>query len=410
MHIAKGNNLSRVKVTNQAAIKELIYHNGPITRIEIAKKLGLTVPTITANINALLATGIIREVGISEKKGTNGRKAALIDMADNARLFLGMELRGSMFRASIVNYRGKIIASFKEDTPHIEYDKMLDEAQKHIGKMLDEVQLSQEDIAGIGICMPGLIDSEKGILKIHSGYNWVNKNVIQDIRNRIGYRGSIYLENNSCARAVGAQLFRKELTSGCKSFAYFYVSHGIACPFVVNDSALYGSIVGEGEVGHMVMNPEGPVCRCGNRGCLEAFAGEHAVIKNCAEAVRNGCAPILAGICPDAEKLTVADILEALKKGDEVVGEIINQALLYIGIAVANIENFVRPEVLLLEGSLFQYEPNQKYLMQIIQKNVYCAVQSDRTKMFFLEEDDFSGARGAAAVTIRKDLEDYIEL
>lgn len=410
MHVAKGNNLSRVKVSNQAAIKELIYHNGPITRIDIAKKLGLTVPTITANINALLAAGIIREVGVWEKERTNGRKAALIDIAEESRMFIGIEMRGSLCRTCVVDYRGKLKASAEDDTRHENYEDMLDNVIMHVRKMLQEAGGKIERVTGIGICMPGLIDAERGILKIHPGYNWINRKVVQDVAERLNYHGNVFLENNSCARAVGAQLFKKELTSGCNSFAYFYVSHGIACPLVINDSALYGSIVGEGEVGHMVMNPDGPACRCGNQGCLEAFAGEKAVLHNCMAAINNKSAAILADICHDVEKLTIEDIIMAQKMGDHAVEKIVEQALKYIGIAVANIENFVRPDLLLLEGNLFQHEANRTYLTEMIQKNLYCAVPSDRTKTFFMDADRFSGARGAAAVAIRKELEEYIEL
>ena len=112
MHVASGNNLPRIKALNQSTIREIIYHYGPISRSEIAGRLSLALPTITGAINNLLNAGFIREVSpeAGEKK-VMGRKVALIDIIEDFRLFLGVEIRGTCRCACVTDYRGNVLFS-----------------------------------------------------------------------------------------------------------------------------------------------------------------------------------------------------------------------------------------------------------------------------------------------------------
>jgi predicted transcriptional regulator len=123
MQIAKGNNLPRVKVSNQASIRRMIYYYGPITRSEIAERLHLTLPTITTNINSMIASGIVKELnGLDEAIKSMGRKAYPVDIIADSRYFLGVEMRGTLRSLTVTDYRGEIIYFDKDETPYSEYD------------------------------------------------------------------------------------------------------------------------------------------------------------------------------------------------------------------------------------------------------------------------------------------------
>lgn len=409
MQLTNGNNLSRVKVTNQSAIRQMIYHDGPISRIEISEKLSLTLPTITTTVNFLLSKGLIKEVeNTKASEKALGRKASLIDISDNVGYFIGIEMRGALRRACITDYRGKSVKTIADDTAYNDYDEAITETCELVKKLLRTSKIPKSKIAGIGLCLPGLVDRNEGILTVHPGYGWENKHVSSDVSRLLNYNGPVSIENNACARAYSSYLFNHELMDNYQSFAYFLVSTGIACPLMYTHLRFHESIIGQGEVGHMIIDSNGPLCKCGNHGCLEAFSSERAIISMCVDELHKGQAAILRQICSNPDSPTIYEILKAQTEGDESVTTILENAIYHMGIAIANIDNFVKPQCILIDSHLFQSQKNQDQLTKVIYQNQYTATNMD-TNFIFVEPNEFSGAEGAAAVAVKNDLKTFIE-
>ena len=408
MQFEKGANPSRVKAGNQAAILKTIYLCGPIKRSEVARRLGLTLPTITTNINSMMARGIVRETG-SERSITHfaGRKAHLVDIVPESRHFAGVEIQGMRRTVCLLDYRGKVLYLKEHTGEEREYGKNIALTCGMVGRALSACGLRPEDIAGIGVCLPGLVDTQQGVLEVRPSYSWTHKNIRADMASRMNYPGPIYVENNACARAYGAQLFRREDLGDAQTFAYLFLNQGIACPLVLNTAIDFGSVVGAGEVGHMVMVPNGEPCSCGNRGCLEAYASDTAVLRSCAQAIERGEAPVLRRLRGEGP-LSMEQVLAAQEAGEEAVARIVGQAVHILGVAVANINNFACPSLMLIEGRLFSRPENWEHLLEVVRLNL-CGVIRRGTRFLFVEPDPFSGAAGAAAMAICKDLETYIE-
>ena len=408
MQFEQGANPSRVKAGNQAAILKTIYLCGPIKRSEVARRLGLTLPTITTNINSMMARGIVRETG-SERSITHfaGRKAHLVDIVPESRHFAGVEIQGMRRTVCLLDYRGKVLYQKEHTGEEREYGKNIALTCGMVDRALSACGLRPEDIAGIGVCLPGLVDTQQGVLEVRPSYSWTHKNIRADMASRMNYPGPIYVENNACARAYGAQLFRREDLGDAQTFAYLFLNQGIACPLVLNTAIDFGSVVGAGEVGHMVMVPNGEPCSCGNRGCLEADASDTAVLRSCAQAIERGEAPVLRRLRGEGP-LSMEQVLAAQEAGEEAVARIVGQAVHILGVAVANINNFACPSLMLIEGRLFSRPENWEHLLEVVRLNL-CGVIRRGTRFLFVEPDPFSGAAGAAAMAICKDLETYIE-
>ena len=408
MQFEQGANPSRVKAGNQAAILKTIYLCGPIKRSEVARRLGLTLPTITTNINTMMARGIVRETG-SERSITHfaGRKAHLVDIVPESRHFAGVEIQGMRRTVCLLDYRGKVLYQKEHTGEEREYGKNIALTCGMVDRALSACGLRPEDIAGIGVCLPGLVDTQQGVLEVRPSYSWTHKNIRADMASRMNYPGPIYVENNACARAYGAQLFRREDLGDAQTFAYLFLNQGIACPLVLNTAIDFGSVVGAGEVGHMVMVPNGEPCSCGNRGCLEAYASDTAVLRSCAQAIERGEAPVLRRLRGEGP-LSMEQVLAAQEAGEEAVARIVGQAVHILGVAVANINNFACPSLMLIEGRLFSRPENWEHLLEVVRLNL-CGVIRRGTRFLFVEPDPFSGAAGAAAMAICKDLETYIE-
>ena len=385
----------------------MIYHYGPIKRADIAEHLGLTVPTITTNVNNMITSGLVREVNSPEDLSRyRGRKARPVDIVPDSQYFVGIEMQGFRRVMCILDFRGRMIYSCGDDTPYRDFDKNMELSCSMLQRALARSGLTLGDISGIGFCAPGLINN--GVLDVWPSYGWRGKNVQADIAARTGYTGPISVENNACVRAYGIRLSQRELLNNVPNFAYLFIYQGIACPLFVNSGGTFGSVVGAGEVGHMVMEPGGLPCRCGNRGCLEAYSSDTAIIASCTEALKQGKAPALRRQRPEGAPLSMDLILEAQAAADPDVCEIVGDAVAWIGIAVSNIINFACPRIMFIDGELFRAAQNRQQLLSVIRRNLCNVIRTD-TEFIFVDPDDFSGARGAAALAICKNLETYGE-
>ncbi len=405
MQFLKGNNLPRVKSSNQSAILRMIYYYGPIQRAEIAERLELTLPTITTNINKMIEDGLVRQVSAAHMTGaTNGRRAGLLEINAAREFFVGVELVGEQWSVCVADFCGQILSSRGGTVRDRDYEAVMRQFADSYAECLAESGKTSENICGVGIGLPGLIDRENGILWMNSIFQWSNKKVSQDFAALTGYEGKITVENNATARGISAQIFHwKELAQG-KSFAYMLVASGIACPVFLNNSSYRGSVVGTGEAGHMVIDPHGRPCACGNRGCLEAYASEYSIITECINEMRQERAVTLRRLCADPEKPTMAEILRAQHEGDCDVNRVIEEAICILAIAMSNIINFTRPDTMLIDCRLFVSIHNRNLLLNK-SKSALCNPTFYGADIRFAEEGNFANALGGVAVAIDEKLE-----
>ena len=403
MRLIQTSGVSGSVAASRSAILKTIYYRGPIKRSDIAKQLALTMPTITTNINHMIASGLVKEENkLDSSANSLGRKARPVSIIAEARHFVGIEMRGFQRIISVQDFLGRTLYCKKDGTPHPSYEENLKLSCDLLYEALDACGFTLNDITGIGFCVPGVVNSAEGRLDTLPSYGWRDKTVRADVASMTGYSGPISVENNACARAYGLRLLQKDLLMDVHNFTYFFISRGIACPLFLDTGNVVGSVVGAGEVGHMIMQPDGLLCSCGNRGCLEAYSSDVAVITRCKEALQQWKAPLLQRFCPDGEP-SMHDIIAAQSAGDEDVRKIAQEAVYRIGIAVANVVNFASSRIMFIDGVLFGVPENRELLLNVIHTNLCNALHSD-TEFRFVEPNDYSGANGAAALAIHDSL------
>lgn len=403
----KGNNLPRIKVTNQALIREAIYKFGPISRLDISKRLDLTFPTITTNISLMLEDGLLVEKSDDSSLSGRGRKTMLVDINPKSRLFMGVEMRRHASYAVIVDLRGNIVAKKSSKNFHDDYDGSLNEACNLALSLLHDTKMSWDDISGLGFSLPGIVDSKKGCLEIHPRFKWKNRETKEDVIKATGYKGMISVVNNTCARVYRASLFDNAVFEGADHAAYMYVGTGIKCPLVFSLKNHFGSIVGEGEVGHMVVNPAGPECECGNHGCLESYASENAILREADRVIKENKSPMLSSLS-SSHSLSISDVLYAMESGDEESWRIVESALEYLSLAIANVNNFVKPDCVVVECRLFEREENKVIFESALKRNLSWNSILDY-KLSYVKSDEYNGALGASAAAIRDNLQLFME-
>ena len=242
---ARGTNLPRVKKQNEALIKEIIYKYGPISRSKIAEMLSLTPPTITTNVSSLIERGLVYEFAAEDsdvEERSLGRKPIKINFIQDARYAIGVEMNPYQMAICMLDLRGNEKISMKYPPMNGVYVEEMDMLARNIDKLISESGVDPEKILGVGMGLPGFVESKVGIKT-----GWNNKNIARDLSRRLDI--PVLIENNARARAIGEEMFGKTLRPD--SFAYYLISYGIACPLFVKNRMITGENASAGEAGDM---------------------------------------------------------------------------------------------------------------------------------------------------------------
>ena len=365
----KGNNLVKVKKQNETLIKEAIYRYGPISRLEIAEMLSLTPPTITTNISAMIEKGIVYECsGLSEETHALGRPPVKLDFVEDVYFVIGVEINPYQTTICMLNIRGKEKISLCYTPKEMEYAEEINYLSDKILELIEKSGIKRNKILGVGIGIPGFVERSKGVLRKGTLRKWKDQNISYDLSRRIDL--PVVLENNARARAVGEELFSKEPRTDI--FSYYLISYGIACPFHMRNMDLDEEQIGVGEAGHMVAVLNGPKCEtCGNYGCLEEVASERAIVKNIKKEIENGRKTMITEICDKVENLNIKEVIMAQECGDDLAGEVIQDAIMYLGATLANIINFLNPPLVLVDGYIMKLKKNRRQFLQEIRKHIF---------------------------------------
>ncbi len=405
MQIEQGTNSLRTKASNQSSILRTIYYYGPILRSEIAQRLDLTLPTITTNVSSMIDAGIVKETSARENQISDyGRHAHPVQIVPENRHFIGVEMTAKRCCISVEDFGGQEIASYDDEDCSSDYELNIKSLCRNIDQVLYGCHLSWEKIDGVCIALPGMVDQKNGILKCHPRNNWNEKNIRTDFRLLTGYQGTVTVENNASVRAFGARVTYRDQLDQVERFAYLFAEKGLACPLFLNRPNCTGSVVGAGEIGHMIMVPNGRKCICGNRGCLETYAGGYEIIAICKELMEQNKARCLRDIC-GGKQPTLDQIALAQEQGDADVAAVVDEAISMLAIAISNVIHFSSPDILLIEGRLFNVPSNRDRFVNTVKKNLANLSIYLKMNPIFVDPDNASGARGAAAVAIDCSLE-----
>lgn len=401
----QGNNPIRVKKQNETLIKEIIYKYGPISRSQIAEMLSLTPPTITTNVNALIRQGYIQEIvqegkeELSEIRRPLGRRPVQIDFVPDACYVIGAEINKYQIAVCLMDLRGRVLESCRHIPETDEYELVIQALLKQIEKVIQDSGVDEEKILGAGVGLTGFVDPKTGILKRSAYQNWENnRKVAKDIGRRLNM--PVVIENNARMRAIGEEMFGNQ--DHADTFAYYLISYGLACPMYIKDSVLTGETSGAGEIGHVVVDIHGPKCEvCGDSGCLEEMASERAIVKQIRQAMKAGVDTMLKDMGASPEEIGMKEILAAEECGDELACEVVGKAIVYLGMELANIINFISPPLVIIDGYIMKLKRNRRLILSETKKHLF-GIDDQDIEFQFVEFDYFTGAKGAGALAIKK--------
>ena len=257
-----------------------------------------------------------------------------------------------------------------------------------------------QSIKAIGIGCGGPLDSKRGrILSPPNLPGWDDVPLVEDIKSV--FKVPVYLENDANAAALGE--FHFGAGKDVSNMVYMTLSTGIGGGIILNNKLIHGVRDSGGEVGHQTILPDGPLCNCGNRGCLEALSSGTGIAKIFREKLASGRSSIVSQWVNRPEEISAKIIADAAKMGDSLAKEVWDSAIYYLGIGVANIVTIVSPEMVVLGGSLTKYGDELFIKVREIVRKRARLVPTDEIKIVPAKLGDDVGILGAVAVGLLGD-------
>lgn len=251
------------------------------------------------------------------------------------RLAIGVDLGGTNLRVAAVDEAGKLLGAITTETPVARgRESVVEEMCAAIKELSERHGKRQEAIAGIGIGVPGIIDMERGMVRESPNLpGWHDFPVQQAIEGRLGTR--VVLENDANAAAFGEKWMGAGQGSAFEDLCMVTLGTGVGGGLVLNGKVHHGMTGMAGELGHTTIYPDGQLCKCGNRGCLEEYASATAVKRMALEAVGEGRAPELGRAMGATTEITAHQVYQLALRGDKPAQQIFENVGTALGIAVA---------------------------------------------------------------------------
>lgn len=339
-----------VKNVNKHAVLDLIrFTPGGISRVELAQRMDLSRAAMTAIVNDLLGTDVIHET--EARNSQSGRPPIILEINAKHGHVVGVDMGATHLGLVLADFSGHVldeveIPSNIADGPAA----CLQRADEQVRSVLAKNNMQMSQIMAIGLGVPGPVASEAGMVyapPIMPG--WDGFPIQASLQEKWGL--PVALNNDAELGALGEWAFGAG--RGENYLAYIKVGTGVGSGLLLNGQIYRGATGSAGEIGHLTIEENGPLCACGNTGCLEAVAGGRAIAQQAQEAVRKGQRTLLATLGP-AENLTARDVAAAARRGDLVAQQIITRAGRYLGIAIAGLVNLVNPNVVVVGGGVAQ--------------------------------------------------------
>jgi N-acetylglucosamine repressor len=331
---------------NRAMVLNLIRNDDSLSRAVIARETGLSPATISAIVDHLLAEELVREEA-SAATGNLGRRPLRLQFNPSARLALAIAVDVREITAALVDLGGTAGRQLRRDVPAgAGPDTVLDLAAD-LGRQL----LSQAPagvVLGAGIALPGVVTWPDGINKLSPNFGWHDVPFKALMEERLGL--PTLVENE--VRAVALAEYQFGAARGTRTSVFIDVGTGVGGAVILDGTLYRGKHGAAMEVGHNTVEPGGPLCGCGNHGCLEVFTAAHGLVDRANEALAAGRPSILASVLP--ESVTVEQVMIAAASGDALASELFNRAATYLGLAVANAVDNWDPELVVLSGSVIR--------------------------------------------------------
>ncbi len=383
MNILLGNR-KLIRAINRSIILNTIKTMGPVARAEVARTTGLSPATVTAITAGLIIEELVFEKQTGDSNG--GRPPILLALNPDGRYVAGIKLMEDHAVGALTDLEATIIARQVVALPgEHAVETVLTALAGMVDGLLAQASVPRRKLLGVGLGLAGIVDSERGLLRQSPFLGWRDLPLRDMLENQVN--APVYIDNDVNTLTLAERWFG--MGQGVDDFLTITVGRGVGMGIVANRQFYRGAYGGAGELGHIVVDPEGAACSCGKYGCLETIVGDRGLLR---AANANLSRPVTS----------VDELLSLAESGDEQARVVFAHAGNILGEAVANLVNIFDPQQIIISGEGTRYgrwlfDP----LCAAVDRNVMPALRAD-VHISIEPWGDDAWARGAASLVLRE--------
>lgn len=332
-----------LKQINRKLAFDILKYFRSISRPELAKKTGLSRTTISILADELLRTGLVEQLGLGDSSG--GRPPVILKFNPDAAYALGACMHEYDWNLVVANLDAQVQRRLKAHIPNSSPESAIAVLKHGIEQISEGIE--EKVLPAIGLGTPGLVDIHTGVIKLAADINWVDVPFREMVEEALEL--DAYIANRSKVGALAE--FWYGTRKGVKDLIYISIGTGVAAGIIHQGTLFVGANSSAGELGHLTILPDGPLCPCGNRGCLQQLVCEDAIAHLARQRLRRSSNSLLHSLAdPHPELISAQDVFLSAEQGDEIALDTLEEVASYLGIAIAGLINLFNPEVIFLGG------------------------------------------------------------
>ena len=390
---------STIKINNLQSIFRIIQRYGPLERKHIQEYSKLSWGTVSKFTALLEQAKII--VQNPNPVSNVGKTPSLLDINGEDYYIVGIDLNFRDIRIVVVDLKGNIIRSHIASVP--DSSQMIQLLLERLETIIQPYLVNKKVIA-ISIATQGNIDSEKGIaLYLTFAPTWRNIRLKEIVEEK--FHIPTYIFHDLDCVLIAEKYFGNSIDDNYRTVIALDTNYGVGMSLMINSQIYAGANHRSGELGHSVAVPNGALCSCGKRGCLEAYASKVGITNRFIDAVNNGTSTMMN--VADSFSIKYDSIKKYAKLGDLLCQKLFDEAAFYLGISLASLASVLDPDVIIFYGELADdRELFQEKLYKVFSENVY---PGNTTRIIFSSLKGSAVALGASFYALDEILSDFLK-
>ncbi len=324
-------NRDLIRSINRSILLNTIKTKGEISRAAIANQTGLSPATVTTISGQLIREGLVFEKATGDSTG--GRRPIMLAVNPQGGFVIGIKLMEGQVVGALTDLNATILAKDSLGLADKQVDTSVSTLFALVNRLVRSAGIKKKQLMGVGIGLAGVVDFANGIVRQNPIFNWNNIHLRELLETRI--HAPIYIDNDVNTLTLSERWL--EPGQPAENFIVITLGRGVGMGIVINGQIYRGKSGGAGELGHIIVRPDGPLCDCGRHGCLETLISDRALVAE-------------ARLVLGTEIADLDDLLRCVSLGYPRAAQILERAGTLLGLQISNLVNLFDPKLIIISG------------------------------------------------------------